>query len=131
MTRKSPNLVLTVENLHSACCGPPPNLHADGTLRCGYFQDTYGEQWVMAIALSAQRATVWNGDVGWPHLIEIRDGQILDTDVVIPPDAEAWMRLAWQSATGTELAPSAHALWRQNVWEMSKQLSEAARPIRS
>ena len=32
---------------HSASCGKPPSVEADGSKYFGYFENQYGEQWVV------------------------------------------------------------------------------------
>jgi hypothetical protein len=62
--------LLEIDNLHSAECGPPPSLNAADRY-VGYYENSYGEQWVFIGDRKTGTAAIRGGDIGWPtqHII--------------------------------------------------------------
>ncbi|MCH7729155.1 MAG: hypothetical protein IH991_22140 [Planctomycetes bacterium] len=90
MIAKETQLVVQIANVHEEC-GQPPALHktaGDGKY-LGYFENSFGEQWVIEIDRAAQTGILRGGDVGWDELILIADNQI-NSDVVLGDDEYAW-----------------------------------------
>lgn len=56
-------------NVHFANCGIPPTLTPG--LPTGYFENVYGEQWVMQFDLDAGICRVWGGDCGWDNEMRV------------------------------------------------------------
>ena len=63
---KTADLVLTVENFHSAQCGRPPEIHcsAAGSVCVGCFLNQFGEQWVVCIDRETKSGELRGGDIG-------------------------------------------------------------------
>jgi hypothetical protein len=60
-------LVFAAHNNHGERCGPPPRLRNTDNpgLYCGYFENRYGEQFVITFDRATATGTVWGGDLGW------------------------------------------------------------------
>ncbi len=56
--------LLEIDNLHSTECGPPPSLDAKDKY-VGYFENSFGEQWVFIGDHKAGKAVVCGGDANW------------------------------------------------------------------
>jgi hypothetical protein len=61
--------MFTVTNHHSAECGEPPVWAREPTREAykGYFENGYGEQWV--VFASKERFEVTGGDIGWKPIV--------------------------------------------------------------
>jgi hypothetical protein len=60
-------LVFVAHNNHDERCGPPPRLRNTDNpgLYHGYFENRYGEQFVLTFDLATKTGTVSGGDLGW------------------------------------------------------------------
>jgi hypothetical protein len=60
-------LVFAALNTHDASCGRPPRLRntADPGLYHGYFENRYGEQFILTFDRATGAGTVSGGDLGW------------------------------------------------------------------
>jgi len=57
---------LTVKNAHSDDCGSPPQFEAGpGGSYTSYFENQYGEQWVVQWHTDLDYASLCGGDLGW------------------------------------------------------------------
>ena len=61
-------------NHHSESCGVPPTfddrLDDDITYR-SYFENQYGEQWVLVHRASTDAVTLYGGDCGWENALAV------------------------------------------------------------
>ena len=59
---------LTVKNIHDASCGKPPKVNAGAAGGyTGYFENGYGEQWVLQWRPTDEFVCLHGGDIGWDH----------------------------------------------------------------
>ena len=60
-------LVFVAHNNHDERCGPPPRLRNTDNpgLYYGYFENRYGEQFVLTFDRETKTGTVSGGDLGW------------------------------------------------------------------
>ena len=72
----------------------------------GYFENEFGEQFVLEINRSTGEGILQSGDLGWDCKIKIRDNEI-PGDVVLGADELEWLSACWRAATGCELLPLA------------------------
>ena len=63
--------VFTALNAHTANCGEPPEVTTDRGRYCGYFENAYGEQWVLVIDRATRRGQLRGGDCGWEKVFDI------------------------------------------------------------
>jgi hypothetical protein len=96
-------LVLSVENVHTESCGLPPAIAKgqDDDRYVGYFENRYGEQWVVEIDREAKTGVLRGGDIGWDQRVELRNGGVLD--ILLSRDEQAWLVACWRAATGEAL----------------------------
>ena len=63
-------LVLQIDNLHTPECGAPPTV--DGTGRfVSYFENGFGEQWVLVGDKASGKAVIYAGDCHWGKPMEV------------------------------------------------------------
>ena len=78
-------LVFAAHNNHDPSCGQPPRLRnaADPRLYYGYFENSYGEQFVFTFDRATGAGTVWDGDLGWdepqPFTLGLLDEALRET----------------------------------------------------
>ena len=98
------NIVLIVENAHTASCGNPPALRhcATDDRYTGFFANRYGEQWIVVIDPNAKTGVLRGGDIGWDTEVQIADGKIV-SDVVLGDDERCWLDACWRAACGQPL----------------------------
>jgi len=95
------SLVLSVENVHGDGCGIPPGIvkQKNDSTYTGYFENAYGEQWLVRIDRQSKTGVLRGGDVGWEEEFPIRDNQ-LDADLILSADEFLWLSVCWAAATG-------------------------------
>jgi hypothetical protein len=97
-------LVIAIRNAHVPDCGRPPAIDADPAdgLYRGYFQNGFGEQWVVEIDCESKTGVLRGGDIGWDREVSICDNRV-DDDLVLGRDEWAWLAVCWKAATGEML----------------------------
>lgn len=62
-------LVFAAHNVHDVRCGSPPRLRNSDSpsLYHGYFENRYGEQFVLTFDRATETGTVSGGDLGWDN----------------------------------------------------------------
>jgi len=91
-------IVLTVPNCHYECCGKPPGLNSkDGYT--AYFENKYGDQMMFQYNYKTKKGTLWHGDYGWDHPVEVMGG---GTTMIMGEEEQEWLRLVWRVATRGE-----------------------------
>jgi len=80
-------------------CGTSPNVtNSDTDKYYGYFENEYGEQWVLVYDPKERRGILRGGDAGWENEYEVVDGAV---DVILSPAEQAWMRACLKAAGAT------------------------------
>ena len=74
MIAKPNQLVIEIENVHSEECGAPPGLRktAGDSGYSGYFENDFGEQWLISINRETRTGTLYAGDISWNEPIRIK-----------------------------------------------------------
>ena len=95
--------IFTVTNHHVADCGNPPQIDGDRDGYHGYFENGYGEQFILEIPHPKTKnerpvGTLWCGDAGWEHPYQVVEGSALG--LVMNAAEIAWLRSCWQVAVG-------------------------------
>ncbi len=62
--------VLQVDNLHTPECGAPPTVDATGKF-VSYFENGFGEQWVLVGDRASGKAVIYAGDCHWGKSMEV------------------------------------------------------------
>lgn len=62
--------ILQINNLHTPECGAPPAVDATGKF-VSYFENRFGEQWVLVGDQASGKAVVYAGDCHWERPIEV------------------------------------------------------------
>jgi hypothetical protein len=72
MISKTHNRVplLQIDNLHTPECGGPPTLDATGKF-VSYFENGFGEQWVLVGDKASGKAVIYAGDCHWGKSMEV------------------------------------------------------------
>ena len=90
------NMVFCAENRHTGSCGMPPNVtNLDTDKYYGYFENEYGEQWVLVYDPKERRGILRGGDAGWENEYEVEDGAV---HVILSPAEEAWVQACLKAA---------------------------------
>jgi hypothetical protein len=70
---KEKGVILTIENGHIEECGSPPKLTLkEGKWTC-YFENVYGEQFIMQFDRDSNICRLWSGDVGWEEELRVEE----------------------------------------------------------
>ena len=100
--------LLRIRNRHILTCGDPPIVNGDDPdLYIGYFQNTYGEQWLFTYHRTSREAELRGGDMGWNTPITVADGKA--TGVILSADESAWLQACWAASTGVSPSSSGFA----------------------
>ncbi len=94
--------LLTIHNNHTPACGDPPIASNSETSYVGYFENTFGEQWVFTFDREAKTAYLHGGDIGWNTRMEVRDG--VTPGLVLSKDEAAWLRACWSAVSARQTA---------------------------
>jgi hypothetical protein len=62
--------LLQIDNLHTPECGVPPAINAAGKF-VSYFENRFGEQWVLVGDNASGKAVVYAGDCHWGKPMEV------------------------------------------------------------
>lgn len=90
--------LLKIPNHHVPGCGDPPIV--DGTSDdqyIGYFENSFGEQWIFTLDRKTGKAVLRGGDIGWDTAHAIVDGRA--TGVILNPEEQLWLNACWAAAS--------------------------------
>ena len=91
--------LLTICNSHTAACGDPPEISSEaGNQYIGYFENSFGEQWIFTLDRESGRAVLRGGDVGWSTEYEVIDGRV--AGLILGNDELLWLQACWSGVTG-------------------------------
>jgi len=62
--------LLQIDNVHTAECGAPPAVDAKGKF-VSYFENGFGEQWVLVGDKVSGKAVLYAGDCHWEKFMEV------------------------------------------------------------
>ena len=93
--------MITIANNHHEHCGESPVVSRDANSPdyFGYFENQYGEQWMVQIDRDAGRGCLRGGDIGWDTEISIVDDEVVG-DCILGQEEAAWLTVCWMTATG-------------------------------
>jgi hypothetical protein len=66
-------VILTIRNGHIEECGVPPKLNLGEGRRTCYFENVYGEQFVIQFDRNTDICRLWSGDVGWKEELRVEE----------------------------------------------------------
>ena len=86
--------LLQIRNHHSGSSGDPPIFSGqDPSVYIGYFENTFGEQWIFTFDRKTKQAELRGGDAGWNTIFEVHDGTA--NGLILRPDESAWLKACW------------------------------------
>lgn len=89
--------ILMIPNHHSSACGDPPIINGDDpAVYIGYFENSYGEQWIFTYDRVASRGELRGGDAGWNAVHSVENGKAIWLQLA--PDEAAWLQVCWWAA---------------------------------
>ena len=89
--------LLRIRNHHTVYCGDPPIVNGvDLAAYIGYFENTYGDQWIFTFDRTTRCAEVRGGDVGWNTVFVVENGRV--PDLMLNSEELAWLRACWKTA---------------------------------
>jgi hypothetical protein len=68
----------------------------DPRVYIGYFENSFGEQWIFTFDRESKRAELRGGDIGWNTTHEVLDGQA--KGLALGADELAWLSACWKAA---------------------------------
>ncbi len=88
-----------MRNNHASDCGEPPSIGNETPGRYhGYFENSFGEQWVFSYDHSSDAGELRGGDAGWKNVFQVIDG--LSVGVILGQEEAQWLMACWRAATG-------------------------------
>lgn len=92
----SNQVVFHATNQHSADCGPAPNIMNEGSDHYhGYFENPFGEQWVLVYDRKTRRGVLRGGDANWSEEFKVVGR---DASVVLGVADMAWLQACLTAA---------------------------------
>ncbi len=84
-------------NQHNPSCGEPTKTtNESGNKYYGYFQNRFGEQWILVYDHEKKIGELRGGDIVWDTVVIVEDGQV---DVMLGKAEAAWLQACWKAAT--------------------------------
>jgi hypothetical protein len=115
-----------VANLHYASCGKPPKIDADGRY-VSYFENRYGEQWVLIGSEDRTSAEIRGGDIGWDRVVVVSIEKPFP-DIVLNEDEIMWMVACLAAMSGKSFNDVRTAYNYQRAKIVSKALKDGHNP---
>jgi hypothetical protein len=88
--------ILTIANVHVESCGKPPHIVKDGETYIGYFENSFGEQFIYTYNRETKKATLWSGDCNWDEPIEVVGGGV--TGIILNEVERVWLANCWKAS---------------------------------
>lgn len=83
--------LLKIYNNHVPGCGDPPIIDSEsGNNYIGYFENSFGEQWIFTFDLDTDTAILRGGDVGWNQTFDVTDGAKIGLS--LGHDEQLWLQ---------------------------------------
>ena len=101
--------LLTVTNHHCEGCGLPPEIAhtvVDGRY-VSYFENTFGEQFLLVIDRRTRRGWLYAGDLGWDSPVEIEDSRFVSPLPILSAGERGWLSACMAEAFGPVVRTSA------------------------
>ena len=97
MKQNNDNPLFTVSNHHTGRCGRPPAIKGDRA-NCyhGYFENTFGEQFLFVYDRDTGKADLWCGDAEWEKPFAVMNG--LPEGLILSPEEQTWLQACWRAA---------------------------------
>ncbi len=97
----APSPLFTVTNHHVPDSGRPPQIDGDQPGYHGYFENLYGEQFILYIPRPETpdlrpMGTLWCGDAGWEHPYQVVEGVAIG--LIMGKEEIAWLQACWLAA---------------------------------
>ncbi len=91
-----PEPILTIFNQHIAESGTPPSISNESSgLYIGYFENSYGEQWIFTFDPKTREASLRGGDIGWEDGHIVHNGRV--ADLILGREEAAWLQACWNA----------------------------------
>jgi hypothetical protein len=89
--------MLKIPNHHAPGCGDPPMISGGNpAIYIGYFENSYGEQWIFTYDRAAKKGELRGGDVGWNSIQVVEKGRV--TGLILNVEESAWLQSCWSAA---------------------------------
>lgn len=83
--------MLQIFNHHYESCGMPPQVtNKEPGKYVGYFENRFGEQWILQVDYETKDGELRGGDIGWSTVYPIRAGQ-LSEELILGDDEKVWI----------------------------------------
>jgi hypothetical protein len=92
--------VFTATNWHTPSCGQAPDVaNTEPANYYGYFENEYGEQWVLVYDRKQYRGVLRGGDAGWENEFVVIGDDV--QGVILCKSEQAWLRACLKAACPT------------------------------
>ncbi len=101
----SEHFFLKIANHHARQSHEPTVVDSEtANLYIGYFENSYGEQWVYTLDRDTGRAILRGGDVGWNNAFDVTDGPA--AELMLGKEELLWLQAclhaSWPQRTSTD-----------------------------
>jgi len=90
--------ILTIYNKHVTQCGTPSAISNNSPdTYVGYFENSFGEQWIFTYDRKNGTGVLQGGDADWQNAYPVHEGTV--PHLVLSHDEIAWLHACWTAAT--------------------------------
>lgn len=83
--------MLQIFNVHLESCGAPPEVtNKEPGIYTGYFENQFGEQWILQVDRRTNNGELRGGDIAWSTVYPIRNGKMTE-ELVLGKDEKVWL----------------------------------------
>lgn len=90
-----PAFMLQIPNHHCEECGTPPVIDCMNESRnyVGYFENFYGEQFILTLDRATKKATLQGGDLGWDKKYDVKvvDSRASVPELILETEVRLWL----------------------------------------
>lgn len=95
--------LLKISNHHAPGCGDPPIVDGNPEDQyIGYFENSFGEQWVFTFDRKTGKAVLRGGDIGWNAPHAIFDGRT--NGLTLNAEEQLWLNACWAAASRQKIS---------------------------
>ena len=90
--------LFTVSNHQTDSCGRSPAINGDRPNSYhGYFENTFGEQFVFVYNKETGKAELWCGDAGWEKPFSVVNGSA--KGLILSSEEQIWLQACWRAVS--------------------------------
>jgi hypothetical protein len=94
--------LLEIDNVHPVDSGSPPTLDATEKY-LGYFENSYGEQWVFIGDPKTGEAVIRGGDAGWEMEYKVSLSNPCPDNLILNKAEQFWLSICFMAMSNVDL----------------------------